>query len=372
MAVEHQTIALKRKDGSEWSTPPRQLVAPTNGRRLNVRYGTEITPRQINWLWRPFLQRGALNLITGDPGIGKSTLVCDLIARLTRGDALPEAQPQAPVNCWIMNGEDNADDTIIWRLNNQGAILHRVSITDQSRAIDAAMATEIRDVIKERDIGFVVIDPLQAWMGREVDMNRANETREWAGMLRDVAQETGACIAFVRHRRKGQPGDNNLYAGIGSIDISGFARSEISVLKAQSGVAYLTRTKGNVGGKGDALSYTVEPHGDPANDHGVLRWTGTFNPEGPGAKGNVVPKKLGKAMEWLKDQLADGPKPAQGLFEAAIKAGFAETTLKRAKIRVADSYQELDGASQVWYWSLKQHDGAGLDAEHLAIAPRRG
>jgi RecA-family ATPase len=93
----------------------------------NFRHGPGIAIEKVRWLWPPFFQRGAINLITGDPGIGKSTLICDIAATLTTGRPWPgESEWRPPCNVLLLNAEDRAEDTIVPRLIKQGADLNHV------------------------------------------------------------------------------------------------------------------------------------------------------------------------------------------------------------------------------------------------------
>ncbi len=92
--------------------------------------GSEVKKRPLEWLWKPYLPRGKLSAITGDPGVGKTTLLCSLIADLTRGRALPGQEPLPPINCWLLSSEDDASDTLAWLLENHDADMDRVYITD--------------------------------------------------------------------------------------------------------------------------------------------------------------------------------------------------------------------------------------------------
>jgi len=302
----------------------------------------------VEWLWKPYLQRRAINLLSGDPGVGKSTLVCEIAAALSRGRPLPGQDALPPMNCWLMNGEDHANDTIAWRLGNQDADPNRIWVTDQPEAITADVAREICREMLARNIQFLSIDPLQSWMGKDVDMHRANETRAWGSPLRQIGAMTGAAVLISRHRRKGQSGDTSLYSGLGSIDISGFARSELGAARGKDGTTYIERIKGTVGKTGGKIAYQIDPHPDPRNDHGVLRWAGT--PPGDARPAASTPAKLGHAIKWLKDWLATGAVPAQEVLAAAIALKISERTLNRAKEEAG--VLSVKGEGGQWLWKL--------------------
>lgn len=319
-----------------------------------------IERKPIDWLWKPFVQNRAINLLTGDPSAGKSTIVCELAAAFSSGRPLPglDPAPRPPLNTWIMNGEDGAEDTIAWRLYNQGADPTRIWVTDQALAIDLGAAREMRSHIIEKNIGFLVIDPIQAWVGAGMDMNRANETRAWGEMLRSIAVDTGCAVMFVRHRRKTAPGasDSNIQAGLGSIDITGLARSEVSAIVGKDQTTTLVRSKGNVGKKGSSIGYVIIPSDEPGNDHGILKWVGVV--EQPKAGATIrVPKMLAFAINFLTELLRDGPVSAPIVFAEAAKRGVSERTLRRAKSEVAESAQDGEGK---WVWFLKGEVADGV------------
>lgn len=340
-----------RDDEGNWElvTSPGTRV-PTEA-PSNARWGHTIHKRPIDWLWKPFIQRRAVNLLTGDPGVGKSTLVCELVAALSRGRALPGDPPsltRPPIRCWIMQAEDAADDTIVWRLENQGADLTRVLITDQAETITAEKARAISGRCAAEGIGFLCIDPIQAWVGRGLDMNRANETRDWGGNIRRIALENNLAVLLCRHKRKGAPGENGLTAGLGSIDITGIARSELMAYRDKDGARYLRRIKGTVGVTDAGLAYTTVPH--PSNDHGIFRWEGGVKDLSQAPEGGVskTPKALGLALEWLRARLTAGPVSALTLLKEAGERGISERTLRRAKQDAGIVAKQVGPNEWVW------------------------
>ena len=65
----------------------------------------------------------------------------------------------------------------------------------------------------------VIIVPIQAYLGADVDMNRANEVRPIFMRLGQVAQRTGCAILLIGHLNKAA-GMQSLQRGLGSIDIA--------------------------------------------------------------------------------------------------------------------------------------------------------
>jgi len=310
-----------------------------------------IAKRPISWLWKPFLQQRAINVLTGDPGVGKSTVVCELIAALTTGRRLPgETEDRAPMNCWFMNCEDDASDTTVWRLENQGADPSRAFVTDVREVMSPRVAAEIGEECRAREIGFLVIDPIQAWMGKDVDMNRANETRDWAAALREEAMRSEMAVLLCRHRRKGAPGDNKLYSGMGSIDITGIARSELSAHTAKDGTKVISRIKGTVGDTGRGLAYSIV---GTDNDHGRLRWEGDIQDDIAGRHGgahtpSTTPKGLKLAESFLATVLTQGPVGVKDILRQAQERGISERTLRRAKENIGAVAKQVGPNDWVW------------------------
>lgn len=321
--------------------------------RFNTYAFSTIKAEPVEWLWRPWLQRGALNLLTGQPGVGKSTLTCELVAALTTGRALPGDEPKPPVNCYVLNSEDAAGNTIKPRLLAQGADISRVWGVSDSVSLDSEAVKEMAHFIRAHDIGFVSIDPLQGWMGGAVDMHRANETREWANYLRAVAVETNCAIMFIRHMRKGSLADNNINSGMGSIDITGFARSEIGARQDKSGQCYITRVKGNMGRRPVPLGYEIAQQ-DAESDVGLFKWEGPYmESDGPKARGE--PPKLKACIEWLRDQLSCSARPIHEIHKSGKEAGFKPYIVTRSA-----KYLNLDKRGE--FWHLPSNDGERSNA----------
>ena len=104
-------------------------------KELKIISSTNVEVREINWLWYPFIPRGKVTILQGDPGEGKSTFMLTLAAYLTRGEALPYTdcgEPPDPVTVLYQSTEDDYDDTIVPRFIKAGGIRDRLAFIDES------------------------------------------------------------------------------------------------------------------------------------------------------------------------------------------------------------------------------------------------
>ena len=92
---------------------------------------SDVQAEEIKWLWYPFIAYGKMTIVQGDPGDGKSTLVLNIAAKLSRGERLePEMNIDNPVNVIYQTAEDGLADTVKPRLDQAGADCSRISIID--------------------------------------------------------------------------------------------------------------------------------------------------------------------------------------------------------------------------------------------------
>ncbi|SNS30915.1 AAA family ATPase [Sphingopyxis indica] len=164
---------------------------------------SEIPDENLEWLWYPYVCRGTLGLLDGDPGDGKSQLCAWLCARITRGDALPGGDRSKPANVILFNFEDLKGAVIKPRLIANGADLDRVFIQSRQFQLTEEMVAWLDGEIADKRPAVVILDPIQAFMSG-VDGNSNIDVREFMSPLAEIAAKYLCAIICVRHFGKSE------------------------------------------------------------------------------------------------------------------------------------------------------------------------
>lgn len=311
---------------------------------------SDIQPEEVQWLWYPYIPLGKLTVIQGDPGEGKTTFVLAMIAALTKGEALPEREPLDPVNILYQTAEDGLADTIRPRLDALGADCSRVLVIDESERELSLSDERIRQAMEETEAKLLVLDPLQAYLGEEVDMHRANEVRPILKRLGSVAEQMGCAVILIRHLNKMQ-GQKSGHRGMGSVDFQAAARSVLLVgrTKEDPQLRIVVPDKSSLAPEGESIAFALDP------EQG-FQWKGycAYNAEELlGGSTKQVQTKTMQAEETLRN-LLDKPAPAEEILRRITAVGISERTLMTAKKNLG-VLSEKRGAQ--WFWRLP--DGQG-------------
>lgn len=308
---------------------------------------SEIVREELTYLWEPYLPRGFLGLLEGDPGIGKTFLICKLMADLSRGRPLPGVDPISPVNSMILTQDDSAA-RILERLEKLDADLNRIIVSDEQFTLDSRGLGQLFNTIVEEQIALVALDPLLDFTAAK-DTNHAKEVSTAMLQLRDLCLKTNTTVLGVRHLRKAEEEENKKYRGLGSIAFIAKARTTLQVKDLGSDKAQVEQIKTNYGPKGPPLVYCIAG--------GDFAWTG----EAPRILTvSKKPRAWQIAQDWLRLKLRAGPVPTTKLEEMAAADGLSWSTSKRASKGVAFSSKTRTGG---WCWTLEP-----LTAE---LAPER-
>lgn len=295
-----------------------------------------VTPRNVEHSWYPYLVRGAVNLLEGDPGTGKTYLLCTVAACFSAGIPLPGQTNARACNVLFMSAEDDPDTTLVRRLMRMGADLSRITYTTRYFRLEEEALGWIEKHIEEKGIELVILDPLLAYMQGGIDMNKANETRPFMARLAELAKRMNVTIIGLRHLTKGSK-DKAIYRGLGSIDITAAARSALmlGLHPEDEDVRVMMHIKHNLSERGASLAYELQDGDFRQGKVPKLKWLGEVDirPEDLTPKAGEAgrPDDARKsAIDFLRQYLAGGPRPVKDVLAAGEKRSFSERTLRRA------------------------------------------
>ena len=307
----------------------------------------ELTP--VDWLWKPYLPFGKLSVLQGNPGEGKTYFAMHLAAACTNGKLMPNMELLEPFNVIYQTAEDGLGDTVKPRLIEAGADLDRVLVIDDSDVQLTLSDERIEKAIIENNARLVIIDPIQAYLGADVDMNRANEVRPIFMRLGQVAQRTGCAILLIGHLNKAA-GMQSLQRGLGSIDIAAAVRSVMFIgkLKHDPTMRILTHEKSSLAPPGVSLAFSL-------GDEGGFRWVGEYDITADEMLSGIEPQretKTQQAKDLICTLLAGGKQVlSEDIDKAALERGIPGRTVRDAKRELGDALKSkiVEGRKKVFW-----------------------
>ena len=311
-----------------------------------------ITPGRVEWLWKPYIPRGMVSMVVGHPGVGKSTMLIDLAARVSTVGKMPDGQPIERCRVGIGMLEDDLRRVTLPRLIAAGADLKRLVALNGVDAPDGSTwgiklpndAGKLEKLIKREGLGLLIMDPITAYMGSR-DSNSQQEVRDSIQPLSGIAERTGCAIMLSNHTSKAWKERDAAFVGQGSIAFTAVARTQLLLSRAPHDrpERVLWVTKSNVGPDssvgGRAFIQRVEPfHDVPVCSWSANPWHESLEQFLAGhRKVREAPARDG-AMDWLEDTLGgEGWVPLSRIVDMAESHGIKERTLKRTLASAIES-----------------------------------
>lgn len=305
----------------------------------------DVEAKKVSWLWHPYIPYGKITIIQGDPGEGKTTFILHLAALLSKGDKLPcDDEARMPVNVIYQTAEDGLEDTIKPRLVEAGADCSRILVIDESKEGLSMTDERLVRAIKETGARMVILDPIQAYLGSNVDMHRANEIRPVLKQLVNIAEQYQCAIILIGHMNKAS-GSKSTYRGLGSIDFQATARSVLVVgrIKEDPTLRIIAHDKSSLAEEGKSIAFRLD------RNYGFT-WEGNYDISVEELlSGESRGQKSKDARAFLAEILAEGQIAYTDIEEAAKDRGIKKKTLWNAKKEMnIDSVK----VGKQWYWML--------------------
>jgi len=316
-----------------------------NAEELRIICMEDVQKQEIKWLWYPYIPYGKLTIIQGDPGEGKTTFVLNLAARLSNGIGFEEGSIGETINIIYQTAEDGLADTVKPRLEQAGADCTKILVIDDSEKSLTMADERLEKAIIQTKARVLILDPIQAYLGEGVDMNRANETRDMTKRLGILAEKTGCAIILIGHMNKAG-GAKAAYRGIGSIDFFAVARSVLLVARVpeQANIRVIAQIKNNLAEEGSTVAFELTD--------GKFLWIGDYEITVEELLGGYVKgNKQKQGEQFLKSlaQLCDSL-PSNEIYAKAGELGISERTMKTVKKKLQIGKIK---SSVGWHWDLR-------------------
>lgn len=233
-------------DGRELWGILQEIVGKIEGEATpSLKTANEYEGKPMRFVWYPFIPCGEYTVMGAAGGSGKGMASCLIASYLSKGNPLPEDRPcpdslrafpyREPQTVLFISAEDTGNE-IRSRLGVSHADLGKIYILDKDNSTRLDFSTEtgldyLRGYIEQCRARLVVIDPVQAFIGGETDMNRAAKMRTILSGFSHVAGETDCAILLIAHTNK-RAQETDLNSGIlGSVETVNASRSVIQILR---------------------------------------------------------------------------------------------------------------------------------------------
>ena len=307
---------------------------------------SEVQSQEIEWLWYPFIPYGKLTIVQGDPGDGKTTLILNIAAKLSKGEGLDnDMKLMESMNIIYQTAEDGLADTVKPRLEKAGADCERILIIDESDKSLSMADERLEEAIIQTGARMLILDPIQAYLGGGMDMNRANEARDMTKRLGVLAEKYKCAIILIGHMNKAS-GNKAAYRGMGSIDFFAVARSVLLVgrVEGEPNIRAVVQIKNNLAQFGHPKAFELMESG--------FKWLGDYEITADEVLGGIAPKanKLEQAKRMLRE-LAETSNTVQSneIFDMAEEQGISKRTLENAKKELCIRARKINNS---WHWEL--------------------
>lgn len=309
-----------------------------------LNFETDIPEKSVKWLWYPYIPLGKITIMQGNSGIGKTMLALNIAAALSNGEPLPgDVDMREPINIIYNSAEDGLGDTIKPRLRSAGANLARIN-TINERINTVTMTDErIENCVCELGAKLLILDPIQAYLGAKIDMNKANEIRPIFAQLGRVAEDNECAIVLIGHQGKNQM-YTELQSLLGSTDQVAAARSVLTVTKHPNNktLSLINHTKSSLSARGKSLSFTID-------ESGKIVWGDFIDCDAMAGTKEEKITKTEIAKDFLQNFLGNGSRPQNEIVTAAQEIEISERTLNKAKAELKiKSYKK----ENMWLWQL--------------------
>lgn len=220
-----------------------------------------VEARALEWLWPGFIPLGALTLLGGAAGMGKSQVAIALAATVSSAGAWPTGEKAEKGSALVLEAEDDVERTVVPRLLAAGADLKRIGL---GKVVDLSESIELLEAEARRrsDLRLVVLSPIRKFMGK-AELHGNLGVRAVLDPLLAWAESRGVTILGIAHPEKGKEHKEAFAGSAAFLEVARAAYSVIPdpadknpIIKQKRRL--MVAAKNNLGSDDVTLRYTIE------------------------------------------------------------------------------------------------------------------
>lgn len=359
-----QTVKFKIEAIKDCTTAYEKVIDMSHYIKLS-----DVESKNTEWLWYPYIPLGKITLMTADPGTGKTFLALYLAAQVSTGRPFyGEGNYTAGQKVVYQTAEDGIADTIKPRLEPMRPNFENIYIYNEESESLSLSSDRVEKIMQDLHPALMIFDPLQAYLGADVDMHRANEVRPVLGRIGHLAEKYNCAVVFIMHNSK-MSQNSALHRALGSIDIPAVARSMLILGKdpENSSRKIICHEKSSLAPNGKSIEFEIDVskggvlfcgYSDLKADDILNMRSGVRN-KASEKKDNVIDKLLELFGE--KDYIK------LNVSELCKELDCSQGTLYNARKELQlQYYSEGFGANKTSYWLMPDTDIEAFRQAHKA------
>jgi AAA domain len=337
-------------------------------KELVSRTAAEVTPATARFAWTGRIPLGALTILAGPPGLGKTQLLIGMLARASKGNL--EGDLNGACEAMYVSAEDSLEHTLVPRLIAAGGIQTRIHFFD---AIGDRHGLQIPGDLLNLDhwlqahqhVRIIVLDPIVAMIPPSLNTHRDQDVRTALAPLAALVDKHHVACILVMHLNKNTEADalNRLS---GSIGFGGAARSVLLFANnpddpdgEQGDQRILAHVKCNVARRQPSIGYRIESRTIHTADNIEIKTSIAIRDADiaisatdllTSPTGSQEAGARAEAREFIEQELADGPVATNTIKQHAAEAGIAWPTVERAKRQMGIRARRISHPAPHWVW----------------------
>lgn len=343
--------------------------------RLLFRSMDEVEEEEIDWIYYPYLARGELTILEGDPGLGKSYLMQMICSYICDGKRLPSVKHMKAIQGRVVyfDVENSSGSVTKKRLVDNGTenLANFIQVEEPFSIDDEDALDEIYEYFDKHRPVVAVFDTINTYIGG-ADAFKSHEVQQTLINFKEIAKRFNCAVVVLRHLTKSTK-ERALYRGQGSIAFTGMARVVITVgtMPDEEDMRAMAVTKINVAPCPKALTFSIIALPDTLKrqNRSKFEW-GEFvdTTSDEIIAQNTVTGEKKNAVEFLQDILDEGEMELKRIEKMAEARSINQRTLRRAADELGvKKIVKGFGAQRTSYWRLDDdtpdvaRSGAGTD-----------